>query len=105
MNGWGSTAQRVVRTVFGPHPVRVAESVDALYGLGLDGASPMRRTERQSAVNGTRFTGDLGPLQTFNRVFGFQAQMIRTGRAQLPTANGGSATASSMLDLLGATVG
>jgi hypothetical protein len=105
MRGWGAQAQRVVRTVWGPHPVRISDQIDPLYGLSLDGMTPMRRPELQSAVNGSRFTGDLGPLQTFGRVFGFSPDMVRSGRASLPTANGGSATASSMLDLLGATVG
>lgn len=105
MRGWRAKPELVTQQVWGPHPVQISQPIDMLYGLSMAGASPMIRPEAQSSYNGSRFNGDLGPLQSFGRVYGFNPDMIRARASQLPTANGGSAAASPMLDLLGATTG
>ena len=88
------------------HPVSVArsESLFALFGLDLAGRTPMRRDLEQSAFNGTRFAGDLGPLQTFTRVFG-SGNVARLAPKSLPSAEGNSVQTSSVLGSIGSTVG
>jgi len=107
MGGWRAAPTQQTVTVWGMHPVQVAreESIDRLYALNLSGATNMRRDQSQSAFNGTRFSGDLGPLQSFLRVYGFQPAGIRMQPKSLPTAEGASAGGSSLLGSIGATVG
>lgn len=104
-NGWRAPVRVVQRQVWDQHPVQISQPIDALFALDLSGVDQMRRPEAQSSYNGTRYNGDGGPLQSFGTVYGLQMQMARIKAAELPTAQGGSAVASSMLDLLGATVG
>lgn len=105
MRGWRAKPATVTRTVWGPHPVQISQPIDALYGLDLGGTDPMRRSEAGSSFTGARANGDLGPLQTFHRVYGFQPAMVRAAGSSLPSAQGSQASSSGLVDLLGATVG
>jgi len=105
VRGWRAKPVTVTRQVWGPHPVQISQPIDMLYGLDLSGVDPMRRPERGSTFNGSRFNGDGGKLQDFGRVYGFNPGMIRARRSTLPSAGGSNAASSPMLDLLGATVG
>jgi hypothetical protein len=99
VRGWRATPERVLALVWGPHPVQISEPIDALYGLGLAGADPMRRPEDQSSFNGTRYNGDLGPIQHFGRTYSLPLEMARVGPSSLPSAQGGSASGAPLLDL------
>jgi hypothetical protein len=105
VRGWRAEPETVTQRVWGPHPVQISQPLDMLFGLSMSGVDPMRRGEAQSSFNGSRFNGDLGPLQSFGRIYGFNTDMIRARKSSLPSANGASGSASPMLDLLGATTG
>jgi hypothetical protein len=105
MRGWRAAPVAVTQLVWGPHPVQISQPIDALYGLDLGGADPMHRREDQSAYNGTRYNGDLGPIQHFGRTYSLPLEMARVGAGSLPSAQGSAASSTPMLDLLGATVG
>lgn len=108
--GWRAQPQTVARTVWGPHPVQIARWLERVFAIDVEGSplDVMRRGEDNSATNGTRFMGDLGPLQSFGRIYGLRMSMARVGASngRLPTAQGGAASPNSALvDLLGRTVG
>ncbi len=108
MRYWFRSEPSTVRhTVFGPHPVQIGRQIDALYSLDLTGVfDAMRRRHAASGVNGSTWRG-YGPVeQTFGRTYGFQPAMSRVPRSSLPNSGGSSVSpASSMVDLLGRTVG
>lgn len=105
MRGWRAKARTETVAVWDVHPVRVASWLEPLFALGMNGSDRSRRGEAQSAVNGTRFNGGLGPLQSFGRVYGFSPAAVRVIPNAMPSANGGQASGNPLLDLLGATVG
>jgi hypothetical protein len=106
MRGWRAKPRQEVIAVWDVHPVRVASWLEPLFALGMNGDDASRRGEAQSATNGTRFNGGLGPLQTFGRVYGFSPAAVRVPGPSMPSANGGQpASNTALLDLLGATVG
>ncbi len=97
--------QTVSRTVFGPHPIQIARQIEAVYSLDVSArADPMVRREAASGLNGASFRG-YGIGQDFRRTYGFQPAMARVRQSSLPSTAGQSMPASSMLDLLGSTVG
>jgi len=106
--GWRAQPITVARTVWGPHPVQIARWLERVFAIDIEGspADPMVRGEDNSATNGTRFMGDLGPLQSFGRIYGLNMAMARVGRQSLPSANGGQTTPNqALVDLLGRTTG
>lgn len=104
MRGWASNGEVTTRTVYGPHPYSErALGMDALYALDFAGMSPMDRTEAQSATNGTRATGDLGPLQRFNNVPAGTPGRIPAQPAHLPSTAGTAGTVNPILDLIANT--
>lgn len=106
MRGWRSNARQTTTTVFGPHPWSEFElGVDALYALDIDGEGAMNRSEAQSATNGTRFMGDLGPLQAFRNIPAPANGNIPVKLTSLPSSSGQSTSPNPILDLIGNTLG
>lgn len=104
MRGWKSNAHTTTVVAYGPHPWSEAElGIDALYALDISGNSPMDRGEDNSAVNGTRAMGDLGPLQHFNNIPAGTTGRIPLQGSALPTSSGGATSANPILDLIGNT--
>lgn len=102
--GWRSNGVVTTRTVYGPHPYsEAALGMDALYAADFAGLSPMDRREDNSATNGTRATGDLGPLQRFNNLPAGTPGRIPVQPARLPATTGNAGAVNPILDLIGNT--
>lgn len=105
MRGWQVAPVTVTQRVWPTNPIRRFQgAIDALYGLAIGGRDSGRRGEAQSAFNGTRYTGDMPPLQSFGRTYGFSIPAVRVTRSRAGSATGNTASTSTnpLLDLLAA---
>jgi len=107
MRGWkGNGRQTTVTTYRAPHPWSVlALTMDRLFAADYAAESSMDRREIDSAVNGSRFMGDLGPLQTFEQVAAPSLNHIPVQPSHLPGTSGTPSTGNPILDLIANTSG